>query len=294
MWEEKAKADKERYNIEKEKYTGPWQVPFKRAKKNPNAPKRPMSAFLYYSQEKRSTVKRNNPGMKNTEVSRVLGKMWQDATDEERAPHIQREKVERDKYKACMTLWKKNEEGRVETEKLRRENSSTYQQQSNYYYEMPEPIPFSAVSPPTHDMQQREYSFPGHHSHLFQAYDYHHPDYHHTYDQYHIPHYDSQQSPYPERPRLHQISERQSSEFHRDYAHSNFRHYHDYGRSSFGSHDNYANQDFRPSPYEFNQESNTSNHRNGNVVYHSTYYPTDTVTYENRNVSSTPSSSHLF
>lgn len=33
IWDAKAEADKKRYNLEKEKYTGPWQVPWKRAKK---------------------------------------------------------------------------------------------------------------------------------------------------------------------------------------------------------------------------------------------------------------------
>lgn len=42
IWDEKAAADKARYNMEKLQYTGPWQVPWKRQKKDPSAPKRPM------------------------------------------------------------------------------------------------------------------------------------------------------------------------------------------------------------------------------------------------------------
>jgi hypothetical protein len=42
-WDEVAAQDKERYLAQKDAYTGPWQVPFKRTKKNPEAPKRPMS-----------------------------------------------------------------------------------------------------------------------------------------------------------------------------------------------------------------------------------------------------------
>jgi hypothetical protein len=33
IWDEKAKADKERYDSEKAVYTGPWQIPWQRAKK---------------------------------------------------------------------------------------------------------------------------------------------------------------------------------------------------------------------------------------------------------------------
>jgi hypothetical protein len=38
-WEEVASKDKERYMMEKAIYCGPWQVPYKRARKDPTAPK---------------------------------------------------------------------------------------------------------------------------------------------------------------------------------------------------------------------------------------------------------------
>ena len=58
-----------------------------------------MSAFLFFSQDKRRIIKGENPGMRNTEISRILGEMWKDASDEEKAPHIEREARERAKYK---------------------------------------------------------------------------------------------------------------------------------------------------------------------------------------------------
>jgi hypothetical protein len=42
-WDEVAAQDKERYLAQKEAYKGPWKIPVKRKKKNPEAPKRPMS-----------------------------------------------------------------------------------------------------------------------------------------------------------------------------------------------------------------------------------------------------------
>jgi HMG (high mobility group) box len=48
-WDEVAAKDKARYMMEKATYTGPWQVPYKRKKKDASAPKRPMSAFLQYT-----------------------------------------------------------------------------------------------------------------------------------------------------------------------------------------------------------------------------------------------------
>ena len=72
-WEEMARKDKARYEMEKSMYTGPWKVPAKkRSQKDPNAPKRPMSAFLSFSNSKRSYVKDKHPDIGNAEVSRNI------------------------------------------------------------------------------------------------------------------------------------------------------------------------------------------------------------------------------
>jgi hypothetical protein len=40
-WEAEAQKDKQRYSEEKSGHQGPWQLPVRRAKKHPLAPKRP-------------------------------------------------------------------------------------------------------------------------------------------------------------------------------------------------------------------------------------------------------------
>ena len=117
-WDGIALKDKERYMVEKASYTGPWQVPWKRAKKDPSAPKRPMSAFLYFSQGKRTLLKKEHPEMKNTEVSRLLGEMWRNAHESEKRPHIEKEKAEREKYKVAIAEWRKDSEAREKAQKL--------------------------------------------------------------------------------------------------------------------------------------------------------------------------------
>jgi HMG (high mobility group) box len=100
-WEEQAREDKLRYVREKNDFKGTWNLPKKRAKKHPEAPKvrlmtglirissrrrsesrfyffhgsnqRPMSAFLNFSQKVRQQVKTENPELINTDVSRLLG-----------------------------------------------------------------------------------------------------------------------------------------------------------------------------------------------------------------------------
>jgi len=103
--------------MEKASYTGPWQVPWKRARKDPSAPKRPMSAFLYFAQGRRTKIKSENPQMKNTEVSRILGEMWRNAPDKDRRPYINKEKEEREKYKTAVAKWKEQADSRAEKER---------------------------------------------------------------------------------------------------------------------------------------------------------------------------------
>ncbi|KAG7347011.1 HMG high mobility group box-containing protein [Nitzschia inconspicua] len=98
-WEEQAREDKLRYVREKNDYKGAWNVPKRRAKKHPGAPKRPMSAFLKFSKQVRPKVKKENPDMGNTDVSCLLGEMWRNASPSEKAPYVEEELKERAEYK---------------------------------------------------------------------------------------------------------------------------------------------------------------------------------------------------
>uniref|UniRef100_A0A7S2HFZ5 HMG box domain-containing protein n=1 Tax=Helicotheca tamesis TaxID=374047 RepID=A0A7S2HFZ5_9STRA len=106
VWADVAQADKDRYMAEKASYTGPWQIPTKRSKKDPTAPKRPMSSFLHFSKKYRSILKSENPEMKNTDISKKLGEMWKSAPEEERNDYIAREAKERGEYKVAIAEWR--------------------------------------------------------------------------------------------------------------------------------------------------------------------------------------------
>lgn len=115
-WTEQERNDKVRYVKEKEEHQGPWEQPKRRAKKHPLAPKRPMSAFLKYSKTRRKEVKQENPDMSNTDISRLLGEMWRNASPEERQPYREQEEKERAVYKAEIAKWRA-EQARIEQER---------------------------------------------------------------------------------------------------------------------------------------------------------------------------------
>lgn len=159
FWDDVAAKDKQRYFAEKASYSGPWHIPYKRPKKDPSAPKRPMSAFLHFTKGRRSRIKNENPGMKNTEVSKILGDLWRKSTDEERKPYIEREKVERGKYKIAMSKWKESFD--------KRQKEESEQLHQRFYQQQPSQ-PHRYQPPPYH---------PDHHHHFQQQHDQHRNDY---------------------------------------------------------------------------------------------------------------------
>ena len=165
-WDDVAAKDKQRYMVEKASYTGPWQVPWKRARKDPCAPKRPMSAFLYFSQGRRTKLKTENPNMKNTEVSRLLGEMWRNAADEERNPYIEKEKEEREKYKVAVAEWRKEYEEKMEEKrKQQAEQQNWVPPYMGEPIDVPAPLPYADpnmhYSQPPPYMPPAGYGYPG-------------------------------------------------------------------------------------------------------------------------------------
>ena len=73
---EVAQTDKDRYTEEMKSYT---PTPgFEPKRKDPNAPKRPKSAYNIFCEETRASVKEENPEMTQPEIMSELGRMWKE------------------------------------------------------------------------------------------------------------------------------------------------------------------------------------------------------------------------
>ena len=102
-WLELGRIDRERYEREKAAYRGPWKVP---DVKDPSTPKRPMSAFLAFSNERRKTIVAQNPHLSGRDISSLLSKLWKECPSELKRTYREREAHERALYKKARAAWK--------------------------------------------------------------------------------------------------------------------------------------------------------------------------------------------
>mmetsp|Transcript_23978 Transcript_23978/g.52365 ORF Transcript_23978/g.52365 Transcript_23978/m.52365 type:complete len:88 (-) Transcript_23978:325-588(-) len=71
-------------------------------KKDPNAPKRPLAAYMFFCKEMRESVKEENPEVTFGEIGKILGKKWADAEADEKKRFTEladKDKVRYDKEK---------------------------------------------------------------------------------------------------------------------------------------------------------------------------------------------------
>lgn len=91
----KAKVSTTRKAAEKSEKAKPQRAG---RKKDPNAPKRPLSAYMFFSQDWRERIKAENPDAGFGEVGKLLGKKWKCLEDEDKKPYL--EQAVRDKARA--------------------------------------------------------------------------------------------------------------------------------------------------------------------------------------------------
>lgn len=67
-------------------------------KKDKDAPKRPLSAYMFFSQDHRERVKAENPEAGFGDVGRLLGAKWKEMSDAQKKPY--NDMANRDKARA--------------------------------------------------------------------------------------------------------------------------------------------------------------------------------------------------
>ncbi|XP_064608468.1 high mobility group protein B1-like [Liolophura sinensis] len=108
-FEDMAKRDKERFEREMSTYVPPKGEPTgkrKRKNKDPNAPKRGLSAFFFFCNEERAKVKAANPSLSMGEIARELGKRWEKVQGASRSKYEQDAARDKARYEQEMQAYK--------------------------------------------------------------------------------------------------------------------------------------------------------------------------------------------
>uniref|UniRef100_A0A4Y0BJ98 HMG box domain-containing protein n=1 Tax=Anopheles funestus TaxID=62324 RepID=A0A4Y0BJ98_ANOFN len=116
---EMAEKDKARYELEMQSYVPPKGAVVGRGKKrkqfkDPNAPKRSLSAFFWFCHDERNKVKALNPEYGVGDIAKELGRKWSDMDAEIKQKYEQMAEKDKQRYEQEMTEYKlkcKNEQG---------------------------------------------------------------------------------------------------------------------------------------------------------------------------------------
>jgi structure-specific recognition protein 1 len=76
----------------------------KRKKVDPSKPKRPMSAFMYFSRDYRAVLKEQNPTASFGELGKLLGSSWRNLDKEERQKYDSLAREDRLRYESELAL----------------------------------------------------------------------------------------------------------------------------------------------------------------------------------------------
>jgi high mobility group protein B1 len=112
-----AEKDKQRYDREMQNYTPPaGEGGRKRKKKDPNAPKRPLSAFFLFCHDERPSVRALYPTYGVGDVAKELGERWGKITPENKVKYEAKAAVDKGRYEIDVAAYKNKKNGVVAAE----------------------------------------------------------------------------------------------------------------------------------------------------------------------------------
>lgn len=83
-----------------------------RAKKDPNAPKRALSAYMFFANSERDVVRAENPGIAFGQIGKLLGEKWKSMDAEKRAPFEQQAEADKKRYELEKAKYLKKKESK--------------------------------------------------------------------------------------------------------------------------------------------------------------------------------------
>lgn len=79
----------------------------KKMRRDPSMPKKPLSAFIYFSQETREKIKKDNPKMPVASIMKEVGERWNAMSKQEKDPYVTAARDDKLRYEKEITELKK-------------------------------------------------------------------------------------------------------------------------------------------------------------------------------------------
>lgn len=121
VFKEQAREDMRRYDLEMIEYRKRVKLQKRQRQREPsNMPKRPMSAFLAFSNKRRAGLKEHHPDATNADLSRMLAKSWKDLDPVLKSSYIEEEAALRKVYNELMVPWQERQKKKKNDAKKRK------------------------------------------------------------------------------------------------------------------------------------------------------------------------------
>jgi len=75
--------------------------------KDPNAPKRACSSYIFYTQARRASLVKEQPNLNNKEVISALSKEWNGLSEADKAPYNKKAEADKARYTKEIAAYKK-------------------------------------------------------------------------------------------------------------------------------------------------------------------------------------------
>jgi hypothetical protein len=107
--EKAAKAEKKEKPAKKEKAEKPAKEKKEKKVKDPNAPKKNMGAYMWFSKDKRGELKEAHPEWGVADIGRECGALWKKLTDKEKKKYEDQAAKDKERYEKEMKAYKPKE-----------------------------------------------------------------------------------------------------------------------------------------------------------------------------------------
>jgi hypothetical protein len=108
--------------------------PAKKEKRDPDAPKAAKNAFIFFCAEKRAEVKKGEPELKPTEITKKLGEMWREMDDEDKEEFQEKAKEDKERFENEMEEYEPKDGFRCPKKSPKKDKTTPKRARSAYIF----------------------------------------------------------------------------------------------------------------------------------------------------------------